>query len=82
MFWNNSLFGEWNLVRILLRRLIKKTGFERQRFHILKALKKKRRVDLKAVIEDRFGVVYHERSVSRLYQPAESLTCGPIARPD
>lgn len=25
-----------------------------------------RRVDLKAVIEDRFGVVYHERSVSRL----------------
>ncbi len=25
-----------------------------------------RRVDLKVVIEDRFGVVYHERSVSRL----------------
>lgn len=25
-----------------------------------------RRVDLKTVIEDRFGVVYHERSVSRL----------------
>ncbi len=25
-----------------------------------------RRVDLKAVIEDRFGVIYHERSVSRL----------------
>jgi transposase len=25
-----------------------------------------RQVDLKAVIEDRFGVVYHERSVSRL----------------
>jgi transposase len=25
-----------------------------------------RRVDLKAVIEDRFGVVYNERSVSRL----------------
>ncbi len=25
-----------------------------------------RRIDLKAVIEDRFGVVYHERSVSRL----------------
>ena len=25
-----------------------------------------RRVDLKAVIEDRFAVVYHERSVSRL----------------
>ena len=25
-----------------------------------------RRLDLKAVIEDRFGVVYHERSVSRL----------------
>ena len=25
-----------------------------------------RRVDLKAVIEERFGVVYHERSVSRL----------------
>ncbi len=25
-----------------------------------------RRVDLKAVIEDRFGVIYHERSVSHL----------------
>ena len=25
-----------------------------------------RRVDLKAVIQDRFAVVYHERSVSRL----------------
>ncbi len=46
-----------------------------------------RRVDLKAVIEDRFAVVYHERSVSRLLhelgfshphkKPGRAMGAGP-----
>ena len=54
------------------------------------------RVDLKAVIEDRFGVVYHERSVSRLLheldfsqgalnlisQMCKQLACNVICRGD
>ena len=39
---------------------------ERGPDHKTDGLVRWRRVDLKAVIEDRFGVVYHERSVSRL----------------